>query len=181
MVEYLSKRHSEVILVVGVNPNKTYDVSPQQRADLLNAMIQSTATASTGTAGSGSIRVAVVQGYIWRYAKSINAQVFYRGIRTWAQDGRDEQSLATLNTWGPIVYGPLTWPVPTVYLEGVPDYRAISSTRIRELIHAGGEGMNAAVVHGGGGNDGGDCEQVRRELERLVPSEIVSDVVRLYQ
>ena len=60
-----------------------------------------------------------------------------------------------------------------MYLEGVPDYRAISSTRIRELIHVGGERMT------GGSNDG-DSEQVRRELERLVPSEIVSDVARLY-
>ena len=57
MVEYLSRRHSEVVLVVGVNPNKTYDVSPQQRADLLNTMIKSL-TSTTATAGSGSIRVA---------------------------------------------------------------------------------------------------------------------------
>ena len=127
----------------------------------------------------------VVKGYIWRYAKSINATIFYRGIRTWSQDGGDEQSLAILNTWGPIVCGPLVWPIPTIYLEGVPEYRAISSTRIRELIHAGGEVVQR-VDHGVGGvdredgNDIGHAEQVRRELERLVPSEIVSDVTRLY-
>ena len=112
----------------------------------------------------------MVQGYIWRYAKSINAKRFYRGIRTWEQDGAEEQGLHTLNTWGPIVYGPLTWPVPTVYLEGVPQFRAISSTRIRELTQ---------VVGAEGGGTSNEATK-RNELERLVPLEIVPEVNRLY-
>lgn len=53
--------------------------------------------------------------------------------------------------------------MPTVYLEVVPEYRDILSSRVRELIHDGDEeGMNAAS--GGGG------EQVGRILEWLVQS-----------
>ena len=41
MVKYLAQKHQEVILVIGMNPNKTYKVSPSQRADLLERMVAS--------------------------------------------------------------------------------------------------------------------------------------------
>ena len=40
MVEYLASRYKEVIVVIGVNPSKTYSVTPQQRADILSTMIE---------------------------------------------------------------------------------------------------------------------------------------------
>ena len=42
ILEYLSKRYTKVIAVVGFNPNKDYLVSPEQRADLLRDMLKST-------------------------------------------------------------------------------------------------------------------------------------------
>jgi hypothetical protein len=57
----------------------------------------------------------------------------YRGIRSWEKDGKEEQALHILNTWGPLVLGP-TWPIPTHYLEGLPEYNHISSTLIRKLL-----------------------------------------------
>lgn len=57
----------------------------------------------------------------------------FRGIRSWEKDGKEEKILLVQNTWGPIVYGPFKWPLPTVYLEGNPKYNHISSTLIRQL------------------------------------------------
>ncbi len=41
MIQYLSERYKEVILVIGMNPNKTYKVSPNARADILERMVAS--------------------------------------------------------------------------------------------------------------------------------------------
>lgn len=79
----------------------------------------------------------MVPGLIWRYAKKQGGTIFFRGIRSWEIDGGDERSLQILNTWGPLVLGPLTWPIPTHYLEGKPEYNHISSTLIRELCSKG--------------------------------------------
>ena len=40
MLEYLASRYKEVIVVIGMNPNKTYSVTPHQRADILTKMIK---------------------------------------------------------------------------------------------------------------------------------------------
>ena len=53
MVEYLAQCHKEVILVVGVNPKKSYKVSPQARAELLERMVK-----PLPVQPGGSIRVA---------------------------------------------------------------------------------------------------------------------------
>ena len=58
MVEYLAQRYSEVVLVVGVNPQKTYAVSPQQRKELLEKMTASLSSRTTTAVTAGSIRVA---------------------------------------------------------------------------------------------------------------------------
>ena len=79
----------------------------------------------------------VVSGLIWRYAKKQGASVFFRGIRSWDKDGAEERSLQILNTWGPLLLGP-TWPLPTMFLEGNPDFNHISSTLIRNLCQEGG-------------------------------------------
>jgi phosphopantetheine adenylyltransferase len=80
----------------------------------------------------------VVEGYIWRFAKKEGASIFFRGIRSWEKDGKEELQLAILNTWGPLVLGPV-WPVPTIYLEGKPEYNHISSTLIRDICKDGGD------------------------------------------
>lgn len=106
------------------------------------------------------VRVAV-SGYIWRFAKRQEASIFFRGIRSWEKDGRDERSLQILNTWGPLMLGP-TWPVPTMYLEGKPEYNHVSSTLIRTICARGG-----------------DCKTTE-SLSSLVPSEMTEKVTVLY-
>ena len=98
----------------------------------------------------------VVQGYIWRHAKSIGATIFFRGIRSWDKDGPEERQLQILNTWGPLLLGPLYWPIPTMYLEGKPEYNHVSSTLVRTVANQ------------------------EEALQQLVPYSISEPVARLY-
>ena len=40
MIEYLASRYKKVLVVVGMNPNKRYAVSPATRAGILERMVQ---------------------------------------------------------------------------------------------------------------------------------------------
>lgn len=71
-----------------------------------------------------------------------------------------------LNTWGPLLYGPLVWPIPTRYLEGKPEYNHVSSTLVRDIT---------------GRSDGDDTTNTESLLQRLVPDCLVQDVARLYR
>jgi phosphopantetheine adenylyltransferase len=102
----------------------------------------------------------VVHGYIWRYAKKQDASIFFRGIRSWQKDGAEERSLQILNTWGPLLLGPLYWPIPTVYLEGNPEFNHVSSTLVRDICGDAGDSSTA--------------------LSSLVPASISDEVARLY-
>lgn len=102
----------------------------------------------------------VVEGYIWRFAKREGATIFFRGIRSWEKDGQDERALQILNTWGPLVMGPLVWPIRTNYLEGNPKYNHVSSTLIRQLCSEG--------------------KDVTKALSELVPTRTAQLVSQLY-
>jgi cytidyltransferase-like protein len=150
MLQFLAKKHAKVICVVGHNKNKKYAATAEQRAILLRKMLPE------------SIEVHTESGYIWRYGKTRDCRTLYRGIRSWQKDGTDERALQILNTWGPLLLGP-TWPIPTHYLEGQPEYNHISSTLIRDLVAA--SGTDAAV---------------KKELAKLVPDCVVDEVLKLY-
>lgn len=107
----------------------------------------------------------VVDGYIWRYAKREGASIFFRGIRSWEKDGHEEQTLQILNTWGPLLLGPLCWPVPTIYLEGHTKYNHVSSTLIRDICKGGKDSTMKDSVNA---------------LTELVPAEVVPKVEQLY-
>ena len=160
MLLYLSKRYGHVLAVIGVNPQKHYAVSPQERAALLRKMLQN-------ANGASNVQVQVVQGYIWKSAKRQGVDLFFRGIRSWAQDGREERQLQILNTWGPLLYGPLVWPIPTVYLEGMPEYNHVSSTLVRNIT--------------GRRSEEEDTNSIESLLQRLVPDCLVQDIARLYR
>ena len=150
MISHLAQRYDKVLVVVGMNPNKKYAVTPHQRADLLRTMLH----------GLPNVDVHVVAGYIWRFAKPQGGQIFFRGIRTWKKDGAEERNLQILNTWGPLLLGPLWWPIPTQFLEGKPEYNHISSTLIRELC--------------------AQSDFCMEKIHELVPESIAQEVVKLY-
>ena len=103
----------------------------------------------------------VVDGYIWRYAKRNGMSIFFRGIRSWKKYGKEERALQILNTWGPLLLGPLVWPIPTMYLEGNPKYNHVSSTLIRSLCSKSGTDNQGA-------------------LQDLVPPNVADLVANLY-
>ena len=103
----------------------------------------------------------MVDGYIWRHVKPAGAQLFVRGLRSWERDGSDERSLQILNTWGPLLLGPLWWPLPTLFMEGKPELNHVSSTLIRGIC----EGAASASL---------------AKVEQLVPKKIAKDIVKLY-
>jgi pantetheine-phosphate adenylyltransferase len=165
MIEYLAKRYESVIIVIGMNPNKVYKVSPQTRADILKKMIS--VQLGNEQMDKSRIRIKVCSEYIWRYAMSQKAKIMFRGIRTWEKDGKEERALHVMNTWGPIVFGPLKWPLKTVFMEGDTRYLNLSSTLIRE---------SCANQHSreNGKRSGGSC------LEGMVPKEVEEDVIKAY-
>ncbi|KAG7368723.1 lipopolysaccharide core biosynthesis protein [Nitzschia inconspicua] len=155
LLQYLSERYNKVVAVIGFNPDKKYPVSPQDRAKLLRSMIQTVAVPND------NIQVEVVEGYIWRYAKRIGATIFFRGIRSWDKDGHDERALQILNTWGPLLLGPCYIPIPTIYMEGDPQYNHVSSTLIRDICSQNGSSAVDA-------------------LAKLVPATVAPKVMELY-
>mmetsp|Transcript_28702 Transcript_28702/g.42508 ORF Transcript_28702/g.42508 Transcript_28702/m.42508 type:complete len:137 (+) Transcript_28702:362-772(+) len=118
----------------------------------------------------GNIQGKAVSGYIYRYGKSkeVNAKLFFRGIRTWEKDGKDERYLHYLNNFTP-VFADHYMPIPTVFIEGDPRYNSISSTVVRNLC-------NSMKGQKDGGKDGNDAA----ELSKLVPDIIRADVVEAY-
>mmetsp|Transcript_22265 Transcript_22265/g.39651 ORF Transcript_22265/g.39651 Transcript_22265/m.39651 type:complete len:254 (-) Transcript_22265:352-1113(-) len=167
MIRYLAERYGRVICCIGVNPNKVYDVTPQTRAQILREML----SGSDDGTSCKNVQVEVVTGYIWRYAKTQNASLFFRGIRTWSADGPEEQHLQILNTWGPVLYGPLVWPLKTVFLEGDPRYRRVSSTLVREIC-----------ADSQRRRDSGEVSRLVNDesLSRWVPQCVVEKVVEAY-
>jgi len=127
MLEYLSKAHTKVYAVIGVNPNKTYAVNPYQRQELLRAMLEER--------GLSNVEVVVYGGIIFHFAREVKASVMYRGIRTWKEDGRAEKYLEFQNLFYQMVLG--RWPIPTAYLQGDPDLCTVSSTLLRSRLKEG--------------------------------------------
>lgn len=170
MIAYLAKRYQKVLVVIGVNKNKVYSVSPAQRAAFLEQMVD----LKLAEEYKCKVKVEVVEDYIWRYAKSKNAKILFRGIRTMEKDGLEERALRKLNLWGPLVVGG-TWPVPTWYLESKPEYIKLSSTSIRKIC-AGAVDNNTHV-----GDNDKDDSMCLKALEPFIPKEIRKEVALAYR
>jgi pantetheine-phosphate adenylyltransferase len=158
MLQYLQQQYERVILVIGNNAKKSYSVSPQKRAAWLRRIAQP----------YSNVHVQVLSGYIWRTVQRQGAQKFVRGIRSWEQDGTEERTLQIQNTWGPILLGPLWYPLPTIFLQGIPKYNHISSTFIRNLIQKYKESTEKEY-------------ELQDHLRTLVPESILEYVIKSYQ
>ncbi|GMH83659.1 hypothetical protein TL16_g09674 [Triparma laevis f. inornata] len=123
MLQYLSQRFTKVYAVVGFNPKKTYPVPPSDRLTLLKSL----------TSNLPNVTPILVSGLIWRWASQNKISIMFRGIRTWSEDGRDENYLHFQNLFFPWFLGPITVPIKTLFLEGSKDTRHISSTVVRKL------------------------------------------------
>ena len=104
-----------------------------------------------------------------------NAKIFFRGIRTWAKDGADERALHLTNLWGPLLLGPIKWPLPTHYLEGNPKYTSLSSTLIRDRCQ-----KLLSMNHKIGDDPNVKNGAIMEGLDGLVPKEVQNEVVKAY-
>ena len=108
----------EVVIAIGVNAGKKSMFSLEERV----AQIQKV------YANEPRVKVASYEGLTTDFAKSIGATVMVRGVRT-AQDFEFERTLADVNRQ-------LTG-IETILLITEPQYSAISSSVVRELLSYG--------------------------------------------
>lgn len=108
----------EVVIAIGVNAGKKSMFSLEERM----AQIQKV------YANEPRVKVASYEGLTTDFAESIGATVMVRGVRT-AQDFEFERTLADVNRQ-------LTG-IETILLITEPQYSAISSSVVRELISYG--------------------------------------------
>ena len=96
----------------------------------------------------------------------------------WETDGMDERKLQIQNSWGPLLLGGM-WPLRTIFLEGDPRYRNVSSTRTRTIC---GNVMRRRRGEGAGGSRGArkNDDEDDDELSRLVPRCVLDDIVKAY-
>lgn len=155
MLKYLSGQHGTVYAVVGFNPRKKYSVSPQVRLAMLGKMLSDE--------GLKNVKPVLVSGLIWKWCIKSSVSVMYRGIRSWAEDGKDETHLHFQNTFFPLILGPLAIPVRTKFLEGDPKYNHISSSLVRKLC-----------------SDASRKDNIENSLKELVGKSLVGEVVKNY-
>jgi phosphopantetheine adenylyltransferase len=74
------------------------------------------------------------------------------------------------NTYGPLLLGRI-WPINTVFLEGDPRYRSVSSTVVRDLC---------GRIKKNDRNDDSEVDKSLEELKRLVPETVVGRIVEVY-
>ena len=108
----------EVVIAIGVNAGKKSMFSLEERV----AQIQKV------YANEPRVKVASYEGLTTDFAKSIGATVMVRGVRT-AQDFEFERTLADVNRQ---LRG-----IETILLITEPQYSAISSSIVRELLSYG--------------------------------------------
>mmetsp|Transcript_87830 Transcript_87830/g.275092 ORF Transcript_87830/g.275092 Transcript_87830/m.275092 type:complete len:151 (+) Transcript_87830:232-684(+) len=127
-MRYLSRAHKQVHVVIGVNPAKTYPVSAETRKDILESMAESL--------GLKNVEVHIWGSAIFKLAKQLGAGSLWRGIRSWAEDGKAERYLEIQNLCWPTL-GSCGAPMGTYYVEGPPQYSAVSSTILRQRLKSG--------------------------------------------
>merc|ERR1711862_494938 len=117
IMRYISRNHKELIVVIGVNPKKSYTVTAPQRKEILEVMVKSM--------GLTNVRVMIWEREIFRLARQEGASVFYRGIRTWREDGPGERHLQVQNLLWPVC-GFCWSPMRTRFIASKPDLVDVS-------------------------------------------------------
>lgn len=111
----------EIVVAVGVNTNKKYLFSLEQRLEWLRQVF----------AAYPSVRVDHFQNLTAHYCQRIGARYLLRGLR----NGSDFDYEKTISQINHIVGGD----IETVFLIAQPDMSHISSTIVREIIVGGGD------------------------------------------
>lgn len=127
MIAEAQKLFDELIVAIGVNPDKKSTYTVAQRKDMLNKM----------TAPYGNVRVASFENqFLVNYANSVNAAFIVRGIRS-NSDYEYERAIRHINA-------DLQPKIQTIFLMPPREIAEISSTMVKGL--AGVEGWHNVVA-----------------------------------
>lgn len=111
----------EIVVALGVNSSKKYFFDLEKR----KAMIEAT------FADLPQVRVETYEGLTIDFCKSIGAGFLLRGLRT-GPDFEFERPIAQMNR-------AMSAEIETVFLVSAPEYSAINSTIVRDIIRHGGD------------------------------------------
>lgn len=107
----------EVIVAIGVNPDKYCSFSVEERLEMLQAVTQE----------FSNLRVEVFENqFLVNYAQSVGANYIIRGIRT-ASDYEYERTMRYINT-------DLHPDITTIFLLPPREYAEVSSTMVKGLV-----------------------------------------------
>ena len=122
LIERAAKLVDHLIVAVLVNPNKSKGLlTIPERIEIIRE----------ATKEINNIEIDSFSGLLVDYAKMMQAQVIFRGLRS-ISDFDMEQNMAQINKR-------LYPEVETVFLMTTPEYACISSSSVRELIYFKGE------------------------------------------
>ncbi|MEM0991524.1 MAG: pantetheine-phosphate adenylyltransferase [Bacteroidota bacterium] len=111
----------QIIIAIGVNSQKKYLFSLEQRINWLETVFVK----------ESKVKVDRFSGLTAHYCNSIGAKYLLRGLRN-ASDFDYEKTISQLNH----IVGE---GIETIFLIAQPDYSHISSTIVREIIKGGGD------------------------------------------
>ena len=118
MIEQGAELFDELVVVLGVNPDKKCFLSEQQRMDALRGMLVN---------GPANVRVEKMQGgFLVDFAKRLGATHLLRGIRN-TIDFEYEKSMDRMNAR-------MEPGIRTVYLMPPPELEEISSSFVRGFV-----------------------------------------------
>jgi pantetheine-phosphate adenylyltransferase/8-oxo-dGTP diphosphatase len=121
MIQEAVELFDEVVIAIGVNPNKKYTFNVEERL----AMIR------LATVGIPNVKVTAFENqFLVDYAKSIQANYILRGIRT-ASDYEYERTMRHINA-------DIHPSIHTLFLMPPREYAEVSSTMIKGLIGPAG-------------------------------------------
>lgn len=111
----------KVFIGIGLNSNKKPFISPEKRAQMLNAVF----------ANEPRIEVVAYEGLTIEFCKQIGAGYMIRGIRT-VSDFEYEKAIAQMNH-------ALEPEIESIFIVSKPGYSSISSTIVREILKYNGD------------------------------------------
>jgi pantetheine-phosphate adenylyltransferase len=110
-----------IVVGIGLNSAKQNFLSAEKREEMVKTIF----------AGNKNVEVLVYEGLTVDFCRKINAKYMVRGIRS-ASDFEYERAIAQINqTMMP--------EVETILLLSKPEYSAISSTIVRDILRNGGD------------------------------------------
>ncbi|WP_088965238.1 pantetheine-phosphate adenylyltransferase [Vogesella sp. LIG4] len=128
MIREAVELFDELVVAIGVNPDKRCTFSVDERLEMLRAV----------TRGFSKLKVVVFENqFLVNYAQSIGANYIIRGIRT-ASDYEYERTMRYINS-------DLHTDITTIFLLPPREYAEVSSTMVKGLM--GPQGWEQIIRH----------------------------------